>query len=144
MINSSTQVALTVEIGHNLGTDLKEISTDKHTDVSEKQLLIAEDIYRCLTDDFGTKHTATYFAKKYGTSDTTVKKYFKKVYGYGFKEYQTKVRMEWAAEKLATTDMKVGDISDAVGYAKHTKFSNAFKKYYGITPLTYRRKNLRS
>ena len=137
-------IALTVEIGHNLGTDLKEISTDKHTDVSEKQLLIAEDIYRCLTDDFGTKHTATYFAKKYGTSDTTVKKYFKKVYGYGFKEYQTKVRMEWAAEKLATTDMKVGDISDAVGYAKHTKFSNAFKKYYGITPLTYRRKNLRS
>ncbi len=52
--------------------------------------------------------------------------------------------MEWAAEKLATTDMKVGDISDAVGYAKHTKFSNAFKKYYGMTPLTYRRKNLRS
>lgn len=137
-------IALTVEIGHNLGTDLKEISTEKHTVVPEKQLLIAEDIFHSLTDDFGSKHTATYFAKKYGTSDTTVKKYFKNVYGYGFKEYQTKVRMEWAAEKLATTDMKIGDISDAVGYAKHTKFSNAFKKYFGMTPLAYRRKNIRT
>ena len=137
-------IALTVEIGHNLGTDLKKNSKENNTETAQKQLLIAEDIYRCLTDDFGTKHTATHFAKKYGTSDTTVKKYFKNIYGYGFKEYQTKVRMEWAAEKLATTDMKVGDISDSVGYAKHTKFSNAFKKYYGMTPLAYRRKNLRS
>ena len=137
-------IALTVEIGHHLGTDLKKNTKEKDSESSQKQLIIAEDIYRCLTDDFGTKHTATHFAKKYGTSDTTVKKYFKNIYGYGFKEYQTKVRMEWAAKKLASTDMKVGDISDAVGYAKHTKFSNAFKKYYGMTPLAYRRKYLRT
>ena len=49
--------------------------------------------------------------------------------------------MEWAADKLSNSDMKVGEISDAVGYAKHTKFSNAFKKYYGVTPLVYRRNN---
>ena len=35
--------------------------------------------------------------------------------------------------------MKVGEISDAVGYAKHTKFTKAFKKYFGTTPLVYRR-----
>ena len=134
-------IALTVEIGHNLGTDLKEKCASKRTDVTQKQLMIAEEIYRCLTDDFGTKYTATKFADKYGVSDTTVKKYFKSVYGYGFKEYQIKVRMEWAADKLSNSDMKDGEISDAVGYAKHTKFSNAFKKYYGVTPLVYRRNN---
>lgn len=132
-------IALTIEIGHNLGTDLKAKESAGHSDVSEKQKIVAEDIYRCLTDDFGTKYTAAQFAEKYGVSDTTVKKYFKNVYGYGFKEYQTKVRMEWASDKLTTTKMKIGDISDAVGYAKHTKFSKAFKKYYGMTPLVYRR-----
>ena len=132
-------IAQVVEIGHNLASDLKERSSGDRRQISTKQLYIAEDIYHCLTDNFSTKYTAAYFADKYGVSDTTVKKYFKNVYGYGFKEYQTKVRMEWAAEKLATTTMKVGDISDAVGYAKHTKFCKAFKNYYGVTPLVYRR-----
>lgn len=132
-------LAHTVEIGHNLGSDLKERCACEHRQISAKQMYIAEDIYRCLTEDFSTKYTAAQFAHKYGVSDTTVKKYFKNVYGYGFKEYQTKVRMEWAAEKLATTTMKVGEISDSVGYAKHTKFCKAFKNYYGVTPLVYRR-----
>ena len=58
-----------------------------------------------------------------------------------YEEYQTKVRMEWAAKKLATTDMKVGDISQMVGYSKQTKFTKAFKNYYHMTPLEYRRKS---
>ncbi len=131
----------TIEIGHNLGTDLKAQSSEERGKSAEKQRLIAEDIYRCLTEDFGTKYTAVMFAEKYGVSDTTVKKYFTGVYGYGFKEYQTKVRMEWAAKKLATTDMKVGDISQMVGYSKQTKFTKAFKNYYHMTPLEYRRKS---
>ena len=134
-------IAHIIEIGHNLGTDLKEKTKNDSRNISKKQLTVAEDIYRCLTDDFSTKYTATQFAEKYGVSDTTVKKYFKNVYGYGFKEYQTKVRMEWAADKLTTTNMKVGIISDSVGYAKHTKFCKAFKKYYGVTPLVFRRTN---
>lgn len=132
-------IVLVVEIGHNLGTDLKDRCSGEQLSSYKKQLLIAEDIYHCLTEDFGQKNTATKFAEKYGVSDTTVKKYFKNVYGYGFKEYQTKVRMEWAADKLITTGMKVGEISDAVGYSKHTKFCKAFKKYYDVTPLVYRR-----
>ena len=132
-------IALVIEIGHSLGVDLKGRNNSNEVEFSQKQMMVAEDIYNCLTNDFGTKHTAAQFAKKYGLSDTTVKKYFKNVYGYGFKEYQVKVRMEWAAEKLTTTNMKVGEISDSVGYAKHTKFCKAFKSYYGVTPLVFRR-----
>ncbi len=134
-------VALVVEIGHNLGTDLKsKMSTD---DINDSQKIIADDIYYCLTEDFSTKYTAAYFADKYKVSDTTVKKYFKKVYGYGFKEYQTKVRMEWAAGELTATDKKIGCISEATGYSKQTKFTKAFKKYYGVTPSEYRKTAMR-
>lgn len=128
-------LAHTVEIGHNLGTDLKSKSKLNN----DKQKYIANDIYHCLTEDFSTKYTAVGFGQKYGVSDTAVKKYFKNEYGYGFKEYQTKVRMEWAAEQLAKGEMSIGDISDNVGYSKHTKFTSAFKKYYGVTPREYRR-----
>ncbi len=132
-------IALTVEIGHNLGTDLKYRISGKRKKADEKQLEIARDIYRSLTEDFTTKYTAAHFAKKYGVSDTTVKNYFKNVYGYGFKEYQTKVRMEWSAKQLLTTDMKIGEISAAVGYSKQTKFTKAFKLFYQMTPREYRR-----
>ena len=128
-------LAQTVEIGHNLGNDLKA----KQQAAPDRQTLIAEDIHHCLTDDFSTKYTAAEFAKKYGVSDTTVKKYFKNVYGYGFKEYQTKVRMEWAAEMLSSTNMKIGEISEKTGFARQTKFTKAFKNYYGVTPMVYRR-----
>lgn len=128
-------LAQTVEIGYNLGSDLKA----KQQAAPDRQTLIAEDIHRCLTDDFSTKYTAAEFAEKYGVSDTTVKKYFKNVYGYGFKEYQTKVRMEWAAEMLSSTNMKIGEISEKTGFARQTKFTKAFKNYYGVTPMVYRR-----
>ena len=40
--------------------------------------------------------------------------------------------------------MKVGDISDRVGYAMQTKFTKLFKQYYGMTPLEYRRRHRQS
>lgn len=129
-------LAQTVELGHNLGSDIKE-----HQKISSnRQTVIAEDIYRCLTEDFGTKYTAAEFAKKYRVSDTTVKKYFKKTYGYGFKEYQTKVRMEYAAKQLTETDISIGEIANLVGYSKQTKFTKAFKAYYDVTPSEYRKR----
>lgn len=131
----------TVEIGHNLGVDLKKLSKPVGKKTDEMQQMIADDIYSCLTDNFEQKNTAAQFAEKYGVSDTAVKKYFKNIYGYGFKEYQTKVRMEWAADRLTTTDWSIGYISERVGYAKHTKFTTAFKKYYGVTPREYRHNN---
>ena len=129
-------LAQTVELGYNLGSDIKE-----HQKISSnRQTVIAEDIYRCLTEDFGTKYTAAEFAKKYRVSDTTVKKYFKKTYGYGFKEYQTKVRMEYAAKQLKETDISIGEIANLVGYSKQTKFTKAFKAYYDVTPSEYRKR----
>ena len=74
------------------------------------------------------------------SSDPHRKKYFKKTYGYGFKEYQTKVRMEFAAKQLTETDLSIGEIADLVGYSKQTKFTKAFKAYYDVTPSEYRKR----
>lgn len=131
-------IALAIELGHNLGTDLRIKQSGKKTKAKEKQLTIAEDIYRCLTEDYGTKYTAAMFAEKYDVSDTTAKNYFKRIYGYGFKEYQTKIRMEKAAELILNTKQKISDIAFSVGYPNQTKFTKAFKNYYNVTPLKYR------
>lgn len=127
-------VAYLILLGRSLGGDLKK----KSLDVTDRQLIIAQDIYDCLTNEFDKKWTAQHFADKYKVSDSTVKRYFKRVYGFGFKEYQTKVRMDYATEMLSTTDISISDISDMVGFSDYMIFTNAFKKYYGCTPSVYR------
>ena len=105
-------LAHTGEIGNSLGSDLKAKNDADKSTREKKQIRIAEDIYKCLTED--------------------------NIYGYGFKEFQTKVRMEKAAEMLVNSEQKISDISLSVGYPSQTKFTKMFKKYYNLTPLKYR------
>lgn len=129
------------EIGYNLGNDYKENDSKERKYPTNLQKAIAEDIHRQLTEKYSERCTALMFAEKYGLSDTTVKNYFKNVYGYSFKEYQMKVRMEKAEELLTTTDMKLVEIAMSVGYSTQAKFISAFKKHYNMTPSKYRLSN---
>lgn len=128
------------ELVYNLGYDYKALRSKERKYHNNIQKAIAEDMHRRLTENYNQRWTAAMFAEKYGMSDTTVKNYFKSIYGYGFKEYQIKIRMEKASELLLTTKMKQVEIALAVGYSSQTKFINAFKGYYLMTPAAYRRR----
>ena len=126
------------ELGHNIATDLTTSIPKVHTFATPAQTHIAEDIYRSLTEKYGEKWTAAVFAEKYSVSASTVKNYFRNVYGYGFKEYQMKIRMTKAAELLRDTKLSLQDIAEKVGYLSRAKFVDAFNNYYGVTPFNYR------
>lgn len=55
-----------------------------------------------------------------------------------FVEHVTRKRMEKAKEFLKTTNMKVAEISMAVGYEDPHYFSYNFRKQMGLTPTEYR------
>lgn len=129
----------TAELGHNIGTDLSDSKAKLRTFTAHSQAIIAESIYRKLTDDYGTKWTAAVFAEKYGVSESSIKNYFRNVYGYGFKEYQIKVRMERAAELLVNTNLNIKEVAEKVGYMSRAKFGDTFKNYHGISAAEYRR-----
>ncbi|MBQ9673542.1 MAG: helix-turn-helix transcriptional regulator [Ruminococcus sp.] len=126
------------ELGHNIGTDLTTSSPNVHTFVTPAQAHIAEDVHRSLSERYGEKWTADIFAKKYNLSASTIKNYFRNVYGCGFKEYQVKIRMTKAAELLRDTKTEVKEIALKVGYHSRAKFGEAFNNYYGVTPFEYR------
>ena len=69
-----------------------------------------------------------------------VSRIIKREYGCTLAELVKNHRMSVAAMLLTTTNMKVYEISDAVGYESPMDFRNNFKKAYGITPTDYRRK----
>ncbi len=126
------------ELGYNIGIDLAASKPNVRTFVTPNQTHISEDIHQCLTDKYGEKWTVSVFAEKYGVSPSTIKNYFRNVYGYGFKEYQVKIRMTRAAEMLRDTKLDIKEISEKVGYLSRAKFGEAFSNYYGVTPFNYR------
>lgn len=60
--------------------------------------------------------------------------------GIGLNKYIKKVRMDKAEQLLTTTNMKIGDICEAVGYTNLSYFCKIFRNEYGVTPEKYREK----
>jgi len=67
-------------------------------------------------------------------------KRFKEYTGKNFHTYLDMLRIDAAKKMLQDTDMKVYEISAAVGYANTDYFYSKFKKYTGESPLVFRRK----
>ena len=65
---------------------------------------------------------------------------FKKEMGSTFIEYLTNVRMEAAKNLLRKTNMKLAEISEAVGYNNVEHFVRVFKKRTGKSPREYEKR----
>lgn len=62
---------------------------------------------------------------------------FKKEFGTNFSDYLKTVRMNHAKRLMETTNMKIYEVSQAVGYRSVEHFTRIFKAYTGVTPKQY-------
>lgn len=105
-----------------------------------KQTEIAKAVYDSIVSDLSVRHSAAEFAAQFDVSETALKTYFRNVYGYSFRDFQQKVRMEKTMELLIQTSDSLDTIARKVGFSGQSKFTQAFRKYAGCTPLAYRKK----
>ncbi len=63
---------------------------------------------------------------------------FREKTGQTMNSYITSIRMEKARQLLADVNLKLFDISLAVGYPNPSYFTRLFRKYTGMTPTEYR------
>ncbi|MGM0903508.1 MAG: response regulator transcription factor [Bacillota bacterium] len=66
--------------------------------------------------------------------------YFKNQMGETVLDFVTRVRIEKARDLLVSTDLRIYDIAQKVGYNDTKYFSKLFKKQYGDTPSKYKEK----
>ncbi len=66
---------------------------------------------------------------------------FQKKYGQSFKDYLTAYRIERAEDLLKTTDLRIAEISEKVGYKDSDYFLKKFIEANGCTPSKYRKMN---
>ena len=64
---------------------------------------------------------------------------FRKYTGMTFLEYLRDIRIAESKRLLAETDLRIGQVAEAVGYDSYKNFSRVFKEAVGVTPVDYRR-----
>ena len=109
---------------------------------------------RLITRDDRISKIIEYINKNYRTATlkSTAKKFFinqqylssliKSKTGLTFSDILREIKMKNAGNLLLTTDMKIADICDFVGYKDTTQFIRSFKAFFGQTPGQYRKKSL--
>lgn len=106
------------------------------------QVEIAQKTERIITADLKQHHPAWKIAKLFSISETSLKNYFREIYGQNISVYLREVRMNEAAKMLEKTKMPISKISEQVGYMNQSKFASVFKLKYNMSPLEYRRKKV--
>ncbi|WP_434296769.1 helix-turn-helix domain-containing protein [Clostridium sporogenes] len=109
---------------------------------SQQQVEIIKQIKNLITEDFKHRYTIQELAKEYCISQTTLKTYFKGIYGTSMAAYMKEYRMKQAAVMLRETSNSVADIAISVAYQSQSKFAASFKEIIGISPFEYRKKCL--
>lgn len=88
--------------------------------------------------DYSQNHTIADLAKKVGTNEQYLKKYFKLCFGKTIMNYITQLKMEQAKKLIVDGNYRIADVATMTGYKHATHFTTAFKKYYGIIPNSLR------
>ncbi len=89
---------------------------------------------------YDSEFSLTLMAEELGLSLGYTSGLFKQNFQMSFKEYLLKRRLDRSRILLLSTDMKLYEVADSVGFNDPNYFSSAFRKQYGTSPGKYREK----
>lgn len=92
-----------------------------------------------MTKNYDCHYTLEQLSREFNIPLTTMKLCFKGVYGTSIYSYMRSYRMQIASDFLCNSLDSISEIAGRVGYANASKFSAAFQKEIGYTPLAYRK-----
>ena len=112
--------------------------TIKDTESNNYRNSDLNEIYQYIQEHYAEPLDLNSLAGQYGTSVSYFSRAFKQHFGVAPMTFVNDVRMHYARLFLATTEMKVQEISGHCGYEKMEYFCYVFKKSEGCTPSQYR------
>ena len=78
-------------------------------------------------------------ANEAGVHPSHLARVFRGRYGASPGAYLRRLRLEWAADRLAASDAGVSTVALEAGFADQSHFTRAFRRCYGVPPAQYRR-----
>ena len=116
-----------------------EIKEKRYDDTSSK--LNKEEIIKYINENYDKDLYLENMADIFSTTPKYFSNYFSRKCNKSFTEYLTEVRITKAMELMKNQKLKIVDIAVKVGYTNASTFTNAFKKYTGVSPTIFRELN---
>ena len=131
------------ETERELGLSITQEQIDElkaHAEEINYEVAIARETRNILCADLSQNHTARELAQRFQVAETSLKNYFRGVFGENLSTFLREVRMRRAAELLQSSELRVAEIAAQVGYENQSKFAAVFVRHFGCPPLEYRRR----
>ena len=100
------------------------------------------EIEKEIREKYAENLTLRDLGKKYFVNSSYLGQMFQKKYGKSFKDYLTAYRISRAEALLTTTDMRIAEIAEKVGYKDSDYFLKKFIEANGCTPSKYRKSHI--
>ena len=73
-------------------------------------------------------------AQQVALSESTLKRYFKAIFGKSVYEYYLEKKMDFAKTLMMGKPISVNETAELLGYEKVSNFIDIFKKHHGFSP----------
>jgi AraC-like DNA-binding protein len=97
-----------------------------------------EDAVAIVQTDYASELSLDDIARRVASSRRQLQRAYAEIGDTTFRDHLTGVRMERAAELLATRGLTVREVAYRVGYRQPAQFAKAFRRHHGVSPSDYR------
>ena len=121
------------ELFSYFASDLPELNGSEHTPS------LAARVKFYLDTKYTEKLRIDELATRFGVHPNHLSRAFRERYDVSPKQYLQTLKLEKAALMLTSTDTSVALIAESLGFDDQHAFSKLFKKYWGVSPMAYRK-----
>ncbi|WP_455542341.1 PocR ligand-binding domain-containing protein [Intestinibacter sp.] len=105
-----------------------------------KQVSLLKEARAFISNNYDQNITIEDVAESVCLSSSYLSHLFREKLNCTVNNYITRVRIEKSIELMSMRELSVQEISEKVGFNSQSYFTKIFKKYIGVTPITYRNK----
>lgn len=128
--------AIIIVVARNVAMFLPEKLDENSTEMSLNILqYIQSNIY------YPDKIKAKAISQHFGISPNYLGRYFKKQTNETMQQYILNYKMKMVESRLLHTDMRINEIVEELGITDESHMNRLFRKYKGISPTAFRKKN---
>ncbi len=139
MINKITQGSkVSIDLSDNVGIDhsLQWIESMMEKDIQHDSYHITREIIHYIDTNFSYLPSTKVVAKKFGLSESTLRRYFKKYIGMNLSTYFVTLRRKKMIESICNDQYDSHTVREN-GYYDQSHFLNDFKRLYGVPLKQY-------
>ena len=111
--------------------------TQRPTTIRHRTSLF-EDAVAIVDAEYSTELSLDDIARRVASSRRQLQRAYAEIGNTTFREHLTGVRMDRAADLLATRGLTVREVAYRVGYRQPAQFAKAFRRHHGASPSDFR------